>query len=147
MLKKTYASYNVRSPEMGFVVFKNKVSYHMISKEYPPLFSNGGKRAEKAFKILSSEIGYTEEDGAKIVQLGPFVVFPAMVFLAVSAAVEPTTELWYMLMTRTPKSAVDLLFEVADAERLKTGGPLIPPRTMMRVARILAEILRVNGLL
>lgn len=137
----------MKSPEMGFVVFNGKVSYHIISREYPPLFSYGGRRAEAAFKILRSEMGATIDGSAEVVQLGPFTIFPAMIFLAVAPAIEPSRDLLHKLMARTPKSAVDLIFEVSDAERIKAGGPLIPPRILIRVARVLMEILQVNGLL
>ena len=138
----------MRSPEMGFIVKKSsKIAYHLIQKDYPPLFAVGGKRAEAAFKILASEIGYTEEDGAQVIQLGPFVLYPAMVFLAVSPAVEPSVDLWYRLQSKTPKSAVDLIYEVADAERLKTGGPLIPPEMVVKVAYAVKTLLELNRVL
>jgi len=123
-----------------------KLSFYMFSTELPPVLEVGGKRAYEIMKILREKMGSYLADGAEIVRLNPFRVSPVLVWIVASVATRPSPDLLEALLAKTPRSAVDLIFEVEEARRSYVdGGPMIRYGKLRKVASIIVDILRLEG--
>ena len=121
--------------------------FHMFSVELPPMLAFGGSRVERVMDVVCSEFGCTSENGLEVARLKQLQTFPVMVWLAVTATTsKPSRSLLQALLAYTPRSAIDLLLELADAETAyKRRRPLIPPRRLYAASRVLRGILRLHG--
>ena len=131
----------------GLVKLHNgKIRFYLFSDELPPLIEIGGARAQKIAKILRDRFGSYRANGAEVIRIDPFRVLQVLVWAAASVAVEPSDDLLEALLARTPRSALNLLFELEEPGRSYTGGgPMIRYRKLRRAAKIIVDILRLEG--
>jgi len=131
----------------GHIEVRNgRLKLYMFDKELPPILDIGGARAQKIAGILRERFDSYRVDGAEAIRIDPFRVLPVLVWVVASVAVEPSTDLLEALLTKTPKSAVNLIFESEEPGRAYiNGGPMIRYWKLRRVAKIIVDILRFEG--
>jgi len=131
----------------AYVTFDGrKLKYHLFSPDLPPLLAIGGKRAGLIMSVLREELGSYVENRVETVTVKPLNAPAVLVWIAVSVKANPSRELLHALTARTPKPAVDFLFELIDT---RTGygrsRPLIPPKKLYRASKILIQMLELLG--
>lgn len=123
----------------------NKLKYYMFSTELPPLFIVGGAKANLLVNILRSESGSIGENGTEIVNIKPFHAPAVLVWIVASISSKPSKDLLYALMSYTPRSAVDLVFESIDIHNGYGSKPLIPYRKLYMASKIILRILKLHN--
>jgi len=123
------------------------LEFHMFSRGLPPMISIRGSRSGPIMGVLCREFGCTSEDGSEVAVVRHLYAFPVLVWLAASAsAPRPSQELLRALIRRTPRSAIDILLELADAEAAyRRRRPLIPPGKLYAASKVIRGLLKLHG--
>jgi len=141
------ATVAVRTAVDFYAEYDNKwLRLFLYSRELPPFIAVGGARAAAMAKILRNKFNSFSYDGVEAVKIAPLYVPAVLVWTAASIASKPSADLLEALMGSTPKSAVDLLFELVDARNsYREGKPLIPFRKLYKASKIIVEILKLQN--
>ena len=120
--------------------------YHVFSDRLPPLLVVNPPRAELLMGLLREELGSFVEDGVEYINVKPLQTPAVLVWIVASITATPTRELFQALKAYTPRSPIDLVFELADLEDgYKRGRPLIPPRRLREASKTVVRILKLHG--
>ena len=125
---------------------RERLRYYMFSTELPPLIAVGGTKAGLMMNILREEFGSYAEGDAEVIDLKPFVAPATLVWIVASIASKPSKALLHALINYTPRSALDLIFELIDVNsKYVKGKPLIPPKKLYIVSKTILVILKLNN--
>jgi len=135
-----------RTAVEAYVEYDGKtLKLFLYSRELPPFISVGGAKASSIMKILSNKFGSYLDNGVEIAKIAPIHVPAVLVWIAASIASKPSSHLLQALIDSTPRSAVDLLFELTDAHTgYRKNKPLIPYRKLHQASRIVLKILKLH---
>ena len=123
-----------------------KLMYYVFSERLPPLIVLRNSFTDKIARILLEKYGYHEDNETKIIRIPSFESPAVLVWLFTCITAKPTKELLNALLNYTPRSALDLVFEVIDTRHgYKRGRPLIPPRYARAASKIVSRILALHG--
>jgi len=126
----------------------NTLKYYMFSKELPPIVVIKGYKAEFIMKILSSKFESTVNNYVETISIKPFYVFNVLAWIIASISSKPSADLLQALINYTPKSVVELIFELIDTYNgYKKNKPLIPYRKLYTASRIILKILKLHNYL
>jgi len=131
----------------SYVVYNGKrLRYHMFSTELPPLLALGGTKAKAIMGTLRSEFGGSVEGGTEVVQIKPFASPAVLVWIVASVASRPSRSLLRALMSYTPRSAIDLIFELVDTGNgYSKSKPLIGYNKLFVASKIVVKILKLHN--
>jgi len=140
-------SASVRTAIDTYVEYDGKLlKLFLYSRELPPLIAIGGTRAAVMMKILSDRFGGSIDNGVEIVRIVPLYAPAVLVWIVASIASKPSPDLLQALVNNTPRSTVDLIFELLDAkDGYRKNKPLIPFRKLYRASRIIVGILKLQN--
>ena len=123
-----------------------RLRYYMFSTELPPLLAVGGTKARLMMDVLRGEFGSYTEDGAEVVDLKPLVAPATLVWIVASIVSKPSKALLHALINYTPRSALDLIFELIDVDgEYSKNKPLIPPKKLYAASKAILGILKLNN--
>lgn len=137
------------SPLSAYVKLRGeRLEFYLFSDQLPPLLVVRGKRGRALFSVLSDLYGCTSENGVKLLVLKPLQAPAALTWVVASLSTDPSKELLEALMRSTPRSALQLILELAsEGSAYRMNRPLIPGRKLLAASKVVVGILRLHGIL